>query len=68
MCQKHPNGVYMQKIGGGGAQGTKRGGEADIIHFFNFEYFKNYAKNEKSEKVQIFLILHGSLSPVDPSL
>ena len=36
------------------AQWTKMGGQADIIHFLNFEYFKNYAKHEKSENIFIF--------------
>ena len=30
------------------------GGQADIIHFLNFEYFKNYVKHEKSENIFIF--------------
>ena len=30
------------------------GGQADIIYFFHFEYFKNYAKNEKSEIIRNF--------------
>ena len=32
----------------------KGGGQVDIIHFLNFEYFKNYAKHEKSENIFIF--------------
>ena len=32
---------------------NQKGGQADIIHFLNFEYFKNYVKHEKSENIFI---------------
>ena len=38
----------------GGAQWTKMGGQADFIHFFCCEYFKNYLKNEKFENIKNF--------------
>ena len=47
--------------------GEPKGGSGRHFPFFNFEYFKNYANNEKSKKHQkflfyfIFLIFHEKI-------
>ena len=45
---------YNRGRGRGGTVNQK-GGQADIIHFLNFEYFKNYAKHKKSENIFILI-------------